>query len=152
MVVSAVVRCRKYWNGELELRIGNRVRRLMVICGARVSIAVESHDPRNLHKLRKLRREQTPSPPAIRPLKVMKDQVSVEMHPAIQSGGEIVVAMIDGMILNQAETHRPNPRLHPRRRRRLRMPLHLRALLSDLSVRCQPASFGPACLTVLRNE
>lgn len=84
----------------------------------------------------------------MRLLKLMKDHVAVEMGRAIRS----VVEIVAGMTRNPAKTRRPKPRLHPRRHRRLRMRRHLRALLTGLSVRCQHASFGPLCLTALRNE
>jgi len=84
----------------------------------------------------------------MRPLKLMMDQVDGEMRLVIQSGGEIVV----GMTRNPAKTRRLKPPLHPRQHRRLRMGCHLRVRSSDLSVRCQPASFDPPCLTVLKNE
>jgi hypothetical protein len=47
---------------------------------------------------------------------------------------------------NRAKTHRPDP--HPR----LPMRLHLRALLSDLSVLCQAEWPGLTCLRMQRNE
>ena len=149
---SVVVRCPKCWNGRQAPATATLGRHSMAISGAREFIAVESRErrnPRNLHKLRNLLRVQTRSPPAMRLLKLMKDQVGVAMT---QSGDEIVVGMIVAMILNLAEAHRPKPPLHPRRHRRLPMRRHLRAALTGPSGRCQHASFGPPCLTMLRNE
>ena len=103
MAVSAGVRCRKYWNGELAPRTASRVPHSITISGARGSIAVENLARHNLtrnnpRELRKHLRERITRPQETGVAKV----ATPHLHRYLEMGSHLPASLSVPSVPSQA--------------------------------------------------